>query len=543
MSLSPYLSSFKDKKIAIVLTEMKNPNFYVYLYDFIHKCMSNGAQITIYDTNNFGSTSNYKPKENFFRRNKNKSKQRDYLRIFKESLPKEIKFVEVQQKSIPRKYVFGSSYLESLVNLEKLPQELKRSIQSILVTHINKSATENRFSRKQRENMTIMVDTFFRTSDALDTVLAKMDAEVFVSLNGRKADQAAVTYFCRKNNINHFFFENGSNPGLRYYIAPTEPQNVTQFQNWFKRVILESRSEDERLKSHEKAEKWFQNRVSKPPDFGQGPHLESLPQNYGLQAPSIGLFLSSIGEMDYFEGNLDVQFQIWENLLRGLTQNWSANILVRFHPNMLNYSWSDIITLNIFFRKILKEYGIKHATFIQPWSNISSYRILENLNAVITWNSTIALEAAYMGIPIGVLTKTFYSEILEIQPITMRKTESLNSILTRVSKEKCLDACSVLLDNGEFVSQATLHSRFYVDIFKDRKNKTTKRNVFHPIITRIILKIRILLEVNRTPFNTKRLLSKAMNKKLVLKVLDIILEFKIGRYRNRKIADRYLSYK
>ena len=73
MSLSPYLSSFKDKKIAIVLTEMKNPNFYVYLYDFIHKCMSNGAQITIYDTNNFGSTSNYKPKENFFRRNKNKN--------------------------------------------------------------------------------------------------------------------------------------------------------------------------------------------------------------------------------------------------------------------------------------------------------------------------------------------------------------------------------------------------------------------------------------------------------------------------------------
>jgi hypothetical protein len=530
MAASPYIAYFSNKTVCLILTEIKNPNFYVYLRDFIEKTLEVGAKIVIVDVTNYGTVMNYIPKETFYKRRVNRKKMLKYQETFRESLPKKIEFIRVQPENVQPRSSLKYRTLNALFESTNYPRELQRSIQSILITHILKSAVNTNLSRLAKRNVALMVHAFYYTLDSLNFALSSRNVDIVVSLNGRKADQAAVTYFCRTNHKEQFYFENGSTPGRRYYLAPTEPQNVVEFQEWFKKSILNKKSIEDRLLNEERAKKWFESRENNPPRFGQDLREKNFStDDFGIRQ-TLGIFLSSLGEMDYLDGSLESQFQAWGELIKIIASKDETGVVIRFHPNMLNYSWNDIIEFNHFFTRTLKKRGVSKVKLIQPWADVSSYEILKKLDGLITWNSTIGLEAAYRGIPIAVLANTFYSKIIGLEPLSLERVEALNSILKKVSREKCLEACAVLLDNGEFVSEEILNSSFCKNLKKISTLDSRWKLSFLNLINQNLIKLSILFEINSAPIYLKRFVSKFFSQDQTIKVMDFALRIKMRGY-------------
>jgi hypothetical protein len=523
VQLSPYLSHFANKEIGIVLTEIRNPNFYVYLYDFVMKTIATGSKVTIFDATNSNKITNYLPLRGQLNEKRNRRKIVKYSSIFKNHLPKEVNLVSLEMGPNVRVAKILPKNLKEFRESNVHPEELKRSVQSMLVTHIRKTATKTNLSNKDKKNVATMVLAFYETYNLLKSAKELKELDVILSLNGRKSDQAAVTYFCRTTKKKQFFFENGSVPGFRYYISPAQPQDVVKFQTWYESKILKARSREEKFSSRRRAIEWFESRESQPPDFGQGPAI----QDYNLEdlgsGLTIGLFLSSIGEMDYVDGDIKVQFETWYKLLSKISENPDVGILIRFHPNLLNYAWSDLIALNRFFHSATRELGVSRVKYIQPWANISSYKILEVIDGLITWNSTIGLEAAYRGIPMGVLTDTFYSKILGAVPLFSDGDKNLNDLLKKFPKDKCLDACSVQFENGEFVSQDVIDSTFYKRIIHEFGIGRQNQKSIQRFQSKQLLKLVTITRVTRSPMHTKRFLSKLTSNNKVLELLELLV--------------------
>lgn len=497
--------------------------------------MKQGAEISIIDVTSSSKNSNYLSKEDRVRAKQNRELVAWYKNTFKSFLPKEIKVIELQEKRDeiieevkPKRDL---KTMQEFLETEAYPPELRRSIQSIFITHIAKSATVTKLTRHQKRNILLMVKTFFRTYHLLGIAKEDNEFDIVLSLNGRKADQAAVTYFCRKKELKQYFFENGSTPGKRYYIAPTEPQNVLQFQAWFKKVILNEKSAKDQMMSQARARKWFEDRISTPPNFGQGLPSREAVFEFTEKGETVGLFLSSIGEMDYFEGNIQLQLQAWRRVLEDLARHQVANVVVRFHPNMLNYSWADTVYLNAFFKDALKKYPKIRMVTIQPWSNISSYEILKKVDSVITWNSTIALEAAYQGLPICVLTNTFYSAILEIDPFSCDEEINVVKKLKKVPQQKTLEACNVLLDNGESVCEDVLVSNLAIKLTEKSNSRRKNVSIVMRRLRNLRLKSEMLVGFNRTPFNSKQILNRLFSRNQMLAIMKFLLVVKLVKHK------------
>lgn len=86
-----------------------------------------------------------------------------------------------------------------------------------------------------------------------------------------------------------------------------------------------------------------------------------------------------------------------------ITNNF--DVKVRWHPNSLTSSPSDIARMK---ECINSSPNLNH---IEPESNVNSYILIENCDIVVSFGSTIGIEASAMGKPVILLGKCSYSNI------------------------------------------------------------------------------------------------------------------------------------
>lgn len=246
--------------------------------------------------------------------------------------------------------------------------------------------------------------------------------EITYVFNGRMSVYAPVVLYCQKQKVEHKVFEFALSFDKYHLLNNTIPHNMD-----YRHKEIVDLWEDKSVSFEEKKKigtTFFEHQKS---------GVATVDQSYiGLQnkelEPSelegkkvITFFNSSIDEFaavpgweNYvylFKDEVEAIFQICKRYENDPTKKF----ILRVHPNLKfldNTQNRDLKKLSVF----------KNLLIIEPHSPIKSYFLLEKSDVIITFGSTIGVEACYYGKPVICLGLSYYKN-LDVAYIPTTKEE------------------------------------------------------------------------------------------------------------------------
>jgi hypothetical protein len=227
--------------------------------------------------------------------------------------------------------------------------------------------------------------------------------------NGRFVYTKALVRACESLNISFHSHERGSSINKFMLFENSLPHNL-QYLNHLMNINWDSPE----VPTHTKkkiAEDFFisrKNAQSKDwPSFVEKQKMGLLPDQWNENAHNIGIFLSSedefiaVGEFwkrPLFNNQIDGITFILENL----KSEHKFHFYIRMHPNSIKA---------VKFREKIRDFKNSNVTIIEPDSKISSYSLLMAVDKVITFGSTIGIEATFWEKPSINLDNALYYEL------------------------------------------------------------------------------------------------------------------------------------
>ncbi len=226
--------------------------------------------------------------------------------------------------------------------------------------------------------------------------------DAIIILNGRFLQQAASKDVAADYSIPVYFLEHGGQPGEKYHLELFQTQDRLEFQKSYFGDVTRTHIPTEKIdallyqyQTNSLLNPFIANRLSQ----------ESKKNGQG---PLASIFTSSIDE--------EISCPNWNNdNVENLTNRTISisnylmgrgyQVIVAIHPNAMNKSWTDL-SLQV---RTLTQNGI---AFMPPWSDSSSYKLLGDSDLVVTWRSTIGLEAAAYGKELLVISDSHFDLIL-----------------------------------------------------------------------------------------------------------------------------------
>jgi hypothetical protein len=165
------------------------------------------------------------------------------------------------------------------------------------------------------------------------------------------------------------------------------------------------------------AHRYFYNKKNrihqiKVEGFADNQKVNFLPDNFDTTKKNIAIFNSTIDEYAAVEG--------WENrlykpdetagiekILESFKSSMHYVFYLRVHPNMKNVkiTTSQLVDISL----LSKKYN--NLKVIWSSEKIDTYRLMESCDAIITFGSTIGIEAAYWGKPSILLGRALYENL------------------------------------------------------------------------------------------------------------------------------------
>lgn len=177
------------------------------------------------------------------------------------------------------------------------------------------------------------------------------------------------------------------------------------------------------------AEQWFRDRRNAVPrefvSFVSSQHSGLVPDGLDCHKRNIAVFMSSEDEVQTLGGDWKNQLYITQftGLLRILDDCLSrcpdTFFWIRMHPNSAGCKDKET--------RELRSLRYANACVIPPESNVSSYSLLDRCDAVLTFGSTVGIEAAFWGKPSILCGPAFY--------------EQLGSCYVAASHDEVIDLC------------------------------------------------------------------------------------------------------
>lgn len=229
-----------------------------------------------------------------------------------------------------------------------------------------------------------------------------------ILFNGRFPDQAPIIEVSELKKVRWWALEHGSNPGKKFFLENFRTQDRRVFQDKVENLFTAS-SRNSKMNFEDIGLRWLKNQDSDPK---QNEFLR-LNQSNALRAPQknlVGIYTSSLDEgislpgwnHDDIEILADKSFKIFLKL-----RDSGLNPLLVVHPNTMNKKWHDL-------RILLRAFKDYEDCVIYPWDAMSSYELLNQSKFVVTWRSTIGLEAVARGKNLILLSQSHYDTFLDI---------------------------------------------------------------------------------------------------------------------------------
>jgi hypothetical protein len=282
------------------------------------------------------------------------------------------------------------------------PRILRDSVFSALCTDVLRSFHQTR--KRWKNGATRLILDFFRGQVLVEGLGNDLPNLICVP-NGRFPHQSGLDQASRDIGCEVLYYEIGGSRYQTYHLEKWRTQD---------RAFLSSPQDcDVESTLERKGRAYLIQRQLDPESnvFIQrlgGPTHQSEACDQGHFEGAIATFFSSsmdefVGQgPDWPESQWPDQWQALDSLLPLLeSQGFMAQI--RLHPNTLNKTWREFFWIE----RRAREFNIP---VIAAWSKTNSYELVRQSTLVISWGSTIALEAAAMGRDSCVLAPTWFDE-------------------------------------------------------------------------------------------------------------------------------------
>lgn len=222
--------------------------------------------------------------------------------------------------------------------------------------------------------------------------------------NGRLAHTKAVLRACQKLGIDCFLHERG-NSFTHYSLF--ENTSIHDLKNT-RRLIIEMWKNADPIEREEKAKQFFEARIKGNVTnwyaFNQD-QQDQLPSNWDSKKKNIAIFNSSEDEVASISD--EWKNPLYTSQLDGIKQiirdaaGWdNVHIYLRVHPNLKNVQNADV--------EAIRKLSGQNFTVIPPESKLSTYFLVRHVDTVLTFGSTVGMEACYLGKPSVLAGSTFY---------------------------------------------------------------------------------------------------------------------------------------
>ena len=216
--------------------------------------------------------------------------------------------------------------------------------------------------------------------------------------NGRFLHERAAWDASKMEEVMVMIFETTRD---RLHIRPEGFHNRNNNQRLMLEHWRESKESD--CFKFEVSDQWFSNLRS-----DKNPFSTENTAGVELDAPYILYFSNSddeaVGFWEHWNQNLGTQIECVRELIRIVNVQSEYELVIRLHPNLASKPEGDQ-------REWLDLLDSEHVRVIGPNEPISSYGLIQSSRAVITFGSTIGIEAAYMNKPVMVLADCKYDEL------------------------------------------------------------------------------------------------------------------------------------
>ncbi|HBS47703.1 TPA: hypothetical protein DEO28_05065 [Candidatus Dependentiae bacterium] len=250
-------------------------------------------------------------------------------------------------------------------------------------------------------------------------LLKKIKPDLVYIWNGRFFDSWAALSACKSLGISFRLFE--SINGFKYnekkqiiYKYSFIENDLLHSLDPFKRDIFKS-WQNKDLNKEIKVEigkSFFEDKVQRKDMyvFCKDQDLEKLPIGFDFAKKNIVIFNSSIEEYAAFD---EWQNSIYlnenegiEKIVQSLKGNPEIKIYLRVHPHLKNVNSSQIKDL-----RRIGSLGFENLQIIWPEEKIDSYALLKNCSKILTFGSTMGVEACFWKKTSILVGRAFYEDL------------------------------------------------------------------------------------------------------------------------------------
>ena len=260
---------------------------------------------------------------------------------------------------------------------------------------------------------------------SFNRLLTKLKPAVVYIFNGRFANLRVVLRLCQRNSVECRIHERGSSKSKFSITHNVLPHNIKPFAERAKSFWNDFQAGYAR----EAIAREFYNNQKRGVETGgasftSGQQLDCLPSQWDASKRNIVVFNSSEDELASIGDEFHCHpFKNQLEALRFLKEQFQGSkkidIYLRIHPNLENVDNLSIQNLD----------SLASSNFhvIKPSSPVSTYKLIDECDAVLTFGSTAGIEATYWGKPSILIGSSFYETFHAAYQIST-KTELIDAL-------------------------------------------------------------------------------------------------------------------
>lgn len=258
---------------------------------------------------------------------------------------------------------------------------------------------------KYRPMLERAIESSVAVYDQMIQVLENEKIDRVYVFNGRFAIERAIFRACQMLKVDCYIHERGKNIYHYMLYENSLPHNRAGFRERMEEA-WDNNSVNEKDK-REVANRFYHERRSGKEQFWVSFVSDQkkglLPENWNNETINITIFTSSEDEMvsisdEWKNPVYPSQLEGIERILNDAPRDF--HFYLRIHPNLVGVKNNDI--------KALKALNAPNLTIIHPNSKVSTYSLMDHSHKIISFGSTVGIEAAYWGTPSILAGMSYY---------------------------------------------------------------------------------------------------------------------------------------
>ena len=228
--------------------------------------------------------------------------------------------------------------------------------------------------------------------------------------NGRLALCRAVVRACERTKTKYYVHERGCN---NHHYSLYENSLPHDIQKTHEAILSKWSNDHDAARRQQLSEEWFQKRRHGTSEdwysfLGQQSRRK-LPEGWIAERHNVVVFTSSEDEFASI-GDVWVN-KLYESQYKGVQCLVSdlqvlapnAHVTVRMHPNQKRLRGGET--------EALRRLQASNVTVLAPESDVDTYALIDNASVVVSFGSTVGIEAVYWNKPSVLLGPSFYQDL------------------------------------------------------------------------------------------------------------------------------------